>query len=146
VFNFFVIYIVSFYILFNSTFIFYLIQLKLSKKERTFKDIAAIITKRLEYLWKLASIPTVLTARITQMLKTYRDKMTNIMKSINVKKKINCYRNRLRISRSQVKLPFLIYLLVNALNLANAAALLNNEHQLWSRSFYSTKETKGTWQ
>ena len=33
------------------------------------------------------------------------------------KKIINRYRNRLRISRRQVKLPCLIYLLVNALNL-----------------------------
>ena len=63
------------------------IELKLSKKEPTFKDIAAVITKRLEYLWKLASIPTVSTARITQMLKTHRGKMTNIMKSINARKK-----------------------------------------------------------
>jgi len=39
------------------------IELKLSKKEPTFKDIAAVITKRLEYLWKLTSIPTVSTAR-----------------------------------------------------------------------------------
>ena len=83
--------------------------------------------KRLEYLWKLASIPTVSTARITQMLKTHRDKMTNAMKSINAKKK-NRYRNRLRISRSQVKLFHLIYLLVNALNLENAAALVNDEY------------------
>jgi len=67
------------------------------------------------------------------MLKTHRDKMTNIMKSINAKKKNNCYRNRLRMSRSQVKLLYLIYLLVNALNLKNAAALVNDEYQLWSK-------------
>ena len=121
------------------------IEFKLLKKEPAFKDTAAVITKRLEYLWKLASIPTVLTAPITQMLKTHRDKMANIMKSINPKK-INRYWNRLRISRSQEKLPYLIYLLVNALNLENAAALVNDKYQLWSSSFYSTKEAKGKWQ
>ena len=63
------------------------IEFKLLKKEPAFKDTAAVITKRLEYLWKLASIPTVLTAPIIQMLKTHRDKMANIMKSINTKKK-----------------------------------------------------------
>ena len=63
------------------------IELKLSKKEPTFKDISTVITKRLECLWKLAYIPTVSIARITQMLKTHRDKMTNVMKSINAKKK-----------------------------------------------------------
>ena len=76
------------------------------------------------------------------MLKTHRDKMTNIMQSINAKKK-NRYRNRLRISRSRVKLPYLIYLLVNALNLENAAAFVNDEYQLCSSSFYSTKKAKG---
>ena len=45
------------------------IELKSSKKEPAFKDTAAVITKRLEYLWKLASIPTVSTVPITQMLK-----------------------------------------------------------------------------
>ena len=78
------------------------------------------------------------------MLKTHRDKMTNIMKSINAKKKINRYGNRLRISRRQVKLPCLIYLLVNALNLKNVAALANDGYQLWSSS--STKEAKKKWQ
>lgn len=62
-------------------------ELKSSNKEPTFKDIAALVTERLEYLWKLASIPAVSNARIHQILKTYRDKMASIIKSMKSKKK-----------------------------------------------------------
>ena len=76
------------------------------------------------------------------MLKTHRDKMTNIMKSINAKKKKSLSKQIEDFKKTSKT----TYLLVNALNLKNVAALANDGYQLWSSSFYSTKEAKGKWQ
>lgn len=78
-------------------------ELRSSKKEPPFKDIAAVVTERLEYLWKLASIPTVSTARINQMLKSYRDKMANIIKSLNAKKKNESLQKNLEAFKKSTK-------------------------------------------
>lgn len=56
-------------------------------KEPAFNDIAAVVIQRLQHVWKLASIPALSKKRIHDMLRSYRNKINNIIKSLNSKKK-----------------------------------------------------------
>ena len=64
----------------------YYIYIRLQIKQRkdpSFKAIAAVVTQRLEILWKKASISHLSRKRITSMLQQYWHKMNNFLKSKN---------------------------------------------------------------
>jgi hypothetical protein len=49
-------------------------NLKTSKKEPEFRDIAVLVTDKLEQIWKMASIPFVSRDRTMKMLSDYHKK------------------------------------------------------------------------
>ena len=50
-------------------------------REPSLKAIATVVVIQLENLWKYASIPQLSRKRITSMLRQYRTKMNNLLKS-----------------------------------------------------------------
>lgn len=60
-------------------------QLKLgnnSKKEPSINEISEIVSSKVEYLWRKASIPTVSHNRVMQLIKSYHAKCKNLIKSL----------------------------------------------------------------
>lgn len=60
-------------------------QLKLennSKKEPSINEISEIVSSKVEYLWRKASIPTVSHNRVMQLIKSYHAKCKNLLKSL----------------------------------------------------------------
>jgi hypothetical protein len=68
---------------------------QLSNKDPSVDDIARKIAEKLLHIWRRASIPTVISKRILQVIKSYHQKYRNILKQHKGRKENKSYQEKL---------------------------------------------------